>query len=278
MKNEGIIDYFSYKIEINAMKNDYLKYVKSCKSDGTYSCYFTHLDSVINWFFERNLIFNKKNFLSFIEFCHNKNLNNKTINYKLVCLRAMFKYSNCENDICFLKKLSVIDKPFDYLNSDELQEFKNYILTSDISVKNKLVLSLLFDTGVRRHELIKIETSNIDLKKRIILLTETKTKKIRYVFYTEKYLLEVYDIKNKYLLNYKEQGIYNIFLRAKKNLPFLKLHPHMLRHSLATDLLKKGADLESVRKILGHSSIKQTQQYLHLDLDYVKSVYDRIMN
>ena len=51
----------------------------------------------------------------------------------------------------------------------------------------------------------------------------------------------------------------------------------MLRHTCATNLLKNGADLETVRQILAHTDIKQTQQYLHLDTDYIKSVYDQSM-
>ena len=92
----------------------------------------------------------------------------------------------------------------------------------------------------------------------------------------EKFLLKE-DLTKEKLFNYKEHGVYKIFVRANKKLEFEKFHPHMLRHTCATNLLKNGADLETVRQILGHEDIKQTQQYLHLDTSYIKSVYDVCM-
>ena len=138
---------------------------------------------------------------------------------------------------------------------------------------------MLYETGVRLRELVNIETKNIDFNNKTILLTETKTKHIRYVFYTkfsEQFLLKE-DLTKDRLFNQCEHGIYKIFVRANKKLGFDKFHPHMLRHTCATNLLKNGADLETVRQILGHTDIKQTQQYLHLDTNYIKSVYDKCM-
>lgn len=277
---KDIEDYSTYKNYVLKMKEDYLNYTKSCKSLGTYKCYYYHLKSIIDWFFEKEYYFVKDNLLLYIQYCHEKNLSNKTINHRIIYIKAMLKYFSYVSDIYVIKKLKVIEKPFNALNEDEIKIFKDYVNSNRISYKNKLVLSLLYDTGVRLHELVNIEIKNIDLNKKMILLMETKSKKARYVFYTEfteKYMLEVYDKNNKYLLDYTEHGVYKFFLRAKEHLPFLKFHPHMLRHTLATSLLKKGADLESIRQILGHSSIKQTQQYLHFDVDYIKSVYDNVM-
>lgn len=261
------------------IKDEYLEFVKATLSDGTYRCYYHHLNSIVNWFIENKYEINKTNLIKFIQDCHSKGLANKTINHRVICLKCMLKYANIESDIMVIKKLVVTTKPFDYLDSEKMKKLKDYILTSSISNTNKLVLALMYETGVRLRELVNIEIKNIDLKNRIILLTETKTKKIRYVFYTEfseKFLLKE-DLTKDKLFNYKEHGVYKIFVRANKKLEFEKFHPHMLRHTCATNLLKNGADLETVRQILGHEDIKQTQQYLHLDTSYIKSVYDVCM-
>lgn len=261
------------------MKDEYLEYVKATLSDGTYRCYSHHLKLIVDWFANNNLEVNKNNLIKYIQFCHLKNLNNKTINLRIIILKALFKYFDIKNEIMNFKKLKPINKPFNALSNEQIIIFKDFVNSSTISNKNKLVLSLLFDTGIRLRELVNIEVNNIDLKNRIILLTETKSKKIRYVFYTEfseKFLLPE-DLKKVKLFNYTEHGVYQIFSRVNKILKFNSFHPHMLRHTCATNLLKHGADLESVRQILGHSDIKQTQQYLHLDIDYIKSVYDNCM-
>ena len=135
----------------------------------------------------------------------------------------------------------------------------------------------MIDTGVRLRELINIECKNIDLNNNTIYLTETKTKETRFVFFTDfsKRLLIQKEFNSIKLFDISEKGIYKIFLRMKKKMNIDKAHPHMFRHSCATNLLKAGADLESVRQILGHSDIRQTQEYLHFDTQYIKSIYDK---
>lgn len=267
------------ELNLDQLKNNYLEYVKATLSDGTYRCYYHHLNSIVNYFISNNISVNKNNLVKYIQESKDKGLSNKTINHRVICLKCMLKYSDVDSDIMKIKKLVVTNKPFDYLNNDKMKQLKDYIDSSSISNTNKLILALTYETGVRLRELVNIEIKNIDFKNKIILLTETKTKNIRYVFYTsfsEKYLLKE-DLSKDKLFNYCEHGVYKIFLRAKKKLGWDKFHPHMLRHTCATNLLKNGADLETVRQILGHSDIKQTQQYLHLDTDYIKSIYDKCM-
>lgn len=261
------------------MKDEYLEYVKATLSDGTYRCYSHHLKSIVNWFMYNNLEVNKNNLVKFIQESKNKGLANKTINHRVICLKCMLKYQDIDSDIMKIKKLVVTSRPFDYLDSDKIKILKEYIETSTIPNANKLALSLLLETGVRLRELVNIEINNIDFKNRIILLTETKTKTIRHVFYTQfsEKFLKLEDLNKEKLFNYTEHGVYKIFIRARKKLGWAIFHPHMLRHTCATNLLKNGADLESVRQILGHSDIKQTQLYLHLDLSYIKFVYDKCM-
>lgn len=267
------------KLDLIKLKNEYLEYVKATLSDGTYRCYYHHLSVILNFFINNNLEINKNNLIKYIQESKNNKLSNNTINHRVLCLKCMIKFFNIDNDVLTVKKLKVIDLHFDYLNNGKIDKLRDYIKTSSIKVENKLALALLIDTGVRLRELINIEIKNIDFDNRIILLSETKSKKTRYVFYTEfiDQYFNLVDLNKDKLFNITESGVYKIFVRANKVLKFKQFHPHMLRHSCATNLLKNGADLESVRQILGHSSLRQTQRYLHFDITYVKSVYDKCM-
>lgn len=264
-------------INLEQFCNDYLQYVKATLSDGTYRSYSHHLKAIVKYFIDNDFEPTRKNLINFIEFEKAKNLNNRTINLRCIIFKAMLKYNDYISDIYKVKKLKIIKNHFGFLNEIQINEVRNYILNSNINLDNKLALSLLIDTAVRLRELVNIEWKYIDLDNKSIYLVETKTKETRTVFFTDfsKRLLLQKENKTEKLFKYTEHGAYQIFSRAKKQLNFTSFHPHMLRHSCATNLLKHGADLESVRQILGHTDIKQTQEYLHFDTAFVKSVYDK---
>lgn len=148
-----------------------------------------------------------------------------------------------------------------------------------MSIQNRLIIMLLLDTGVRRNELLHIELKNIDLINNRILLTETKTKKDRYVFFRDetkyKYIIPYMKTisSSKYLFNISSNGFMSLFERIKKRLNFSKFHAHMLRHTHATLLLKNNANLELIRILLGHSNLNTTKKYLHSNLDMLSLMY-----
>lgn len=225
-----------------------------------------------------------------------KKNSNSSIDRKISALRGFYKY------LVNLKILEV--NPFDivsgpkkekklprYFEYNELEElFDSVDISSIIGRRDRLILELLYATGVRVSEMVEIKVSDIDISNRNINIIG-KGNKERIVKFGE-YCL---DAINDYLDNsYNKLNINNInylFLNSrgskltdrgvryildnliKKTSLNKKISPHMLRHSFATHLLNNGADLLTVQKLLGHESIKATQVYTHVSTDRLKEVY-----
>lgn len=225
-----------------------------------------------------------------------KKNSNSSIDRKISALRGFYKY------LVNLKILEV--NPFDivsgpkkekklprYFEYNELEELFNSVdVSSVIGRRDRLILELLYATGVRVSEMVEIKVSDIDISNRNINIIG-KGNKERIVKFGE-YCL---DAINDYLDNsYNKLNINNInylFLNSrgskltdrgvryildnliKKTSLNKKISPHMLRHSFATHLLNNGADLLTVQKLLGHESIKATQVYTHVSTDRLKEVY-----
>ena len=145
--------------------------------------------------------------------------------------------------------------------------------------KDKLLFQLLLDTGLRAKELLSIKKSDINLDKRYIVVRNTKNGKERIVFFTEetKKLLEKY-LKNlsdnDKLFNITYNALYRKLKRLGKKLG-IDLRPHILRHTFATQAIRKGMPLPAVQKILGHEDIKTTQVYINLVTKDLKEIYDK---
>ena len=149
-----------------------------------------------------------------------------------------------------------------------------------------LAVYLFLDTGVRFSEIIAIKTKNIDLEDNSIYLDHTKNGYFRYVYFGELskgYILKMIQHKKDYLLwNFihnrpiKRDTLYHFFDRLNKDLNFRSsLHPHRLRKTFATNLLKNGCNLAIISKLLGHRDIKQTMIYLQTDNILLSSEYKK---
>ena len=157
-------------------------------------------------------------------------------------------------------------------------------------IRNKLIIDLLYTTGIRRAELIHLKMQNIDLSSSTIKVLGKRSK--------ERILPILPVIVSQFLLYLKERKALEIvvdddyFFLTKKGLKLnesfvyrlinsyfstvsekVKKSPHILRHTFATHLLNNGADLNSVKELLGHSSLASTQVYTHSSLLELKNVY-----
>jgi integrase/recombinase XerC len=153
-----------------------------------------------------------------------------------------------------------------------------------------LVVELLYATGMRRAELINLETNAIDFygntikvlgkrnKERIIPLLASTSDVIKLYLTKRKELLSI-NAPEKLILSKKGNKISETFVYRLINDYFstisekVKRSPHVLRHSFATHLLNNGADLNSVKELLGHASLSSTQIYTHSSLSELKKVY-----
>ena len=186
------------------------------------------------------------------------------------------------------KKSKKLPRYFEY---NELEEM---FLVPDKSTalgqRDLLLLEMLYATGVRVGELVKIKVGDIDQGRRNIIILG-KGNKERYVTYGEycedalkKYLNDGYLILNTknsdflFLNNnggeLTERGVRNILDQLIQKTSIHKsISPHMIRHSFATHLLNNGCDLLTVQELLGHASISTTGIYTHVTTEHIKDVY-----
>lgn len=226
----------------------------------------------------------------------NDKLKDTTINHKMSALRCFYRYLVQEqivkqNPFLLIKGPKKSKKLPKFLYFNELDELLNAIDTkTNLGIRNRLILELLYATGMRVGELVNIKKSDIDFsrqeiriigkgnKERIVYFGENTSK------YLKKYLKEVYNILNKkssgYLLLNNNGGklttrtVANIINQAITK-THLQTHisPHTLRHTFATHLLNEGCDLLSVQELLGHESLKATQIYTHITDEALRHTY-----
>jgi len=162
------------------------------------------------------------------------------------------------------------------LSEGDIEKIKNSLKRT----KDKLLIQLLLDTGLRAKELLSIRKSDINIEKRFIIVRNTKNGEERIVFFTEetRKMLEKY-IKNmsndQKLFNITYDALYRKLKRLGKKLG-IDLRPHILRHTFATQAIRKGMPLPVVQKILGHKDIRTTQIYTHLVTEDLQEIYKKI--
>lgn len=162
------------------------------------------------------------------------------------------------------------------LTDDEIQRLKNSLKR----IKDKLLIQLLLDTGLRSKEVLSIRKSDINFEKNYIIVRNTKNGEERIVFFTEetKKLLRKYTEKlndNQKLFDITYDALYRKLKRLGKKLG-IDLRPHILRHTFATEAIRKGMPLPMVQKILGHKDIRTTQVYTHLLTEDLQETYKKI--
>ena len=179
-----------------------------------------------------------------------------------------------------------------FLQPNELQDiFDSIELETPLGIRNRLIIELLYATGLRVSELVDLKVNDIDRGNKEIRVMG-KGNKERIVFfgeYAEKYL-DLYNHKSRpellngksceyLILNNKGEQItargIELIIDKIVNEAALKhnISPHVIRHTFATDLLNNGADLKSVQELLGHSSLSTTQIYTHITNERLRSVY-----
>lgn len=239
----------------------------------------------------------KEEIRTYLEYLDELNYSKSTISRILSAIRHFYSYLESQNVVQtnIFKQIHnpKKDKKLpNFLNSQELQQIWDTIpLNNPLGIRNRLVIELLYATGVRVSELISIKINDITFKEREIKIMG-KGSKERIVYYGEyaaKYLdLYLSESRPKllpkdltpYLLLNKDgepitsRGIETIVDKVMKEAA-LKHHisPHVLRHTFATDLLNNGADLKSVQELLGHASLSTTQIYTHITNERLRSVY-----
>ena len=225
-------------------------------------------------------------------------LSPKTVNYHAVGLRSFIKFM-LRNDVETLspEKIDLAKIPprrVSYLSENQVQDIlqapAKYEKNSLKILRDKAILATLYGTGLRVTELITLKTKEIKLSENQFSVI-WKGSKLRSVFLTQdakeklkKYILSRADDSEYLFISLSGNSYWEPLSRnsieslVKKYAELVwiqeKVTPHTLRHSFATSLLRRGADIRSVQALLGHSSIQTTQIYTHVDDKYLQKVHD----
>jgi len=236
---------------------------------------------------------------SWIVLLVNSGISNKTINRKISSLNSFYKFLkkigvnkiNPLNEHKSLKTKSIVQIPFSKSEVSNVLNPENFTKDFD-GVRDNLILEILYCTGIRRNELINLKINNIDLANQRIKVLGKRNKE-RYIpilnstvqllnFYLElRNKLNFINDKDFLLITSRGKKIYeNLVNRVTKKYfskysSKLKKSPHILRHSFATHLLDNGADLNSVKDLLGHTSLAATQIYTNRSIEEIKKVFKK---
>jgi integrase/recombinase XerC len=225
------------------------------------------------------------------------NISSSSVHRKISCLRVFFRYLRKEgivkNDplekVVLPKRRKRLPQFVSEESLDSLLDNNNF--GDDFSgIRNRAIIEMLYLTGMRRSEMINLRNTDIDLheavikvtgkrnKQRIIPLTKPFTKELEnyiiirdkigtsgngdWFFITEKGN-KLYD---KYVYNIVKGYLSMVTTIEKKS-------PHVLRHTFATHMLNRGADLNAIKELLGHANLSATQVYTHNTFEKLKKIY-----
>ena len=219
----------------------------------------------------------------------------RTINRRITTLRSYYKYlaankiaeSNPATQIESIKTPQQITK---FLEKDKLNELIGEEAKADdfVEVRNKLVLDLLYSTGMRLNELLTLKDDSVNEQLKVVKVIGKRNKErliplsdklIETINYYKEIKHEVFDqlhstliVSNKGKKAYPKL-IYRITNSALSEITKSKRSPHILRHSFATHMLNNGAELNTIKELLGHANLSATQVYTHNTIDQLKSIY-----
>jgi integrase/recombinase XerC len=223
-------------------------------------------------------------------------LNPSSINRKIATLRAFYGFLRRKRHIDkdptkILSALKTRKKLPAFVEEKSMEMlFEEEIFTDDFSgVRDRLILDLLYGTGIRLAELIELEQKNIDLPGRTIRVLGKRSKErivpisASLVLLLKKYLelRAPEEDTDCLLITDSGKAAYPVFIQriVKKYLTSVttlsQKSPHVLRHTYATHLLNRGADLNAIKELLGHANLAATQMYTHNSIEKLKKTHQQ---
>lgn len=223
----------------------------------------------------------------------------RSINRKISTLRSFFNFLMRKKVLSKNPTLKIIPPKVgkrlpEYVHEKQIQNLFDTIELDDFEDRmNRMIIELIYSTGMRRSELINLTDQNIDYsnnmikvlgkgnKERYIPISVQLTHKIKtWIGFRDDYFDKKQDAE--YLFVTKKgrklypKAVYNMVKAYLSTVTTAeKKSPHILRHSFATHLMNEGADLNAVKELLGHSSLAATQVYTHNSIEKLKEIYKK---
>jgi len=221
-------------------------------------------------------------------------IQNRSINRKLATLRTFYKYllrtgKVSENPMTSIRMVKTTKKIPQFVRESEMENLvENRKMATNFSeARDELILFLLYGTGIRLAELISLQNNQVNLAAKTIRVIGKRNKER--MIPIPGLLVDLIATYRSFctiehahlLLTDKGEPLYPMFVQrlVKKNLgeysQLEKLSPHVLRHTYATHLLNKGADLNAIKELLGHANLAATQIYTHNSMEKMKAIYQQ---
>jgi len=290
---------------------DYLSYIgsvrrfskRTCKSySDILNSFFAYCDpsdgSDIQSWFNRDSVRNFE-----VHLLDEKGESSRTVNLKLSALSSFARYLvRCHilksNPVALVKRPKQEKRLPVFFRNESMNEYfectKGVMEFGCFKDKTgRMIVSLLYSTGLRRSELVSLTQDSCDFSRKVLRVTG-KGDKMREIPLTETIILELSlylnsareelgflpDASDPLICTVKGKALYPVYIDkvikeelAKVSSITGRKSPHVLRHTLATELLDNGADLNSIKELLGHSSLAATQVYTHNSIEKLKKVY-----
>ncbi len=280
---------------------DFLKYEKNA-SPHTISGYRRDLlqfknylkNKKLNWEQADNIVIR-----GFLAVLYEKKVKKSTSSRKLAAIRSFYQFciqrkwmaDNPAKVVATPKQEKTVPS---FLTEEEMAEFLDFPCSGKVlDLRDKAMLELLYASGIRVSELIGLNLEDLNFEERLIRV-KGKGKKERMIPFgkTAEESLQIYISRRMMInkgkideealfLNYRGQRLSTrsvertVSFCIQRSAVRRKISPHSLRHSFASHLLSRGADLRVIQELLGHESLATTQKYTHLDLRHLLEVYKK---
>ncbi|MGB4704241.1 MAG: tyrosine recombinase XerC [Candidatus Saccharicenans sp.] len=279
---------------------DYLKFEKNA-SPHTISSYRRDLSQLAEYLKEKGCSWRNVETLTlrgFLAELHERRLKKSSIIRKLAAMRSFFEFAlrrkwREDNPASALSTPRKEQQIPGFLTEEETARLLEWSVDREdpLEVRDRAILELLYASGLRVSELTGLDLEDLHLRERLVRV-KGKGKKERVVPFgreAERWLKEY--LGRRSVLGKKAPASPALFLnnrgqrltprsvqrlvqkRLKQIAVFRRISPHSLRHSFASHLLSRGADLRAIQELLGHRSLATTQKYTHLDLNRLLEVY-----
>jgi len=271
-------------------------------SENTIKAYSTDLSKFVKYLDFLNLSLEgikRRDIESFILYLKDKKLNPSSIYRMIATIKSFYKYLIThghlnKNPIKIVQFPKLWKKLPEVLSLSEVENLLNRPNIKDImGLRDKAILELMYATGMRVSELIKLELNSIDLdlgivrcegkgnKERILPLGSKASQiLLKYLGRSRPQLGKSNTSTNLFLTRLgkgiSRQSAWKIIKKYTSNCKIKKnVTPHTFRHSFATHMLERGADLRIVQELLGHADISTTQVYTHMNRDRLKALHKK---
>jgi len=285
------------------MIDKFLEYIQQEKrySPNTITSYRKDLEDFLFFLMDREGMeelqkAEKKMVRNFIVFLSEKGLTKRSINRKISTLKSFY---------AFLQRISLISvSPVEGLSTlkfypekqipfskEEMQDLSAVLDSGEVELLDRLIIEVLYQTGMRRAELCNLLLENVHFyrneitvigkgnKQRIVPISPVLMQELK--VYNDEYRKPNPDADLYFFVTSKGKKITEkfVYLLVTRYLSAVsskkKRSPHILRHSFATHILNNGAEISKVKKMMGHASLSSTQVYTNADIEQLKNIFNK---